>query len=52
MQVQNVGIGEKYLAVRRHTVGPGDTAHEQVRSYFLNGQMINFKYLERLPVPY
>jgi len=35
MQVQNVGLGEKYLAVRRHTVGPGDTAHEQVRSKML-----------------
>ncbi|PSN34704.1 hypothetical protein C0J52_19023 [Blattella germanica] len=24
------GIGDKYLTARRHTVGPGDTAHEQV----------------------
>jgi hypothetical protein len=24
------GIGDKYLMARRHTVGPGDTAHEQV----------------------
>jgi hypothetical protein len=26
------GIGDKYLMARRHTVGPGDTAHEQVSS--------------------
>ena len=25
-----LGIGDKYLTARRHTVGPGDTAHEQV----------------------
>nr|XP_022899756.1 serine/threonine-protein kinase par-1-like isoform X2 [Onthophagus taurus] len=24
------GSGDRYLTVRRHTVGPGDTAHEQV----------------------
>ncbi|XP_023703569.1 serine/threonine-protein kinase SIK3 isoform X4 [Cryptotermes secundus] len=24
------GIGDKYLTARRHTVGPGDTVHEQV----------------------
>lgn len=24
------GNGDKYLTVRRHTVGPGDPAHEQV----------------------
>jgi hypothetical protein len=23
--------GDKYLTVRRHTVGPGDSAHEQVK---------------------
>jgi hypothetical protein len=28
------GIGDKYLMARRHTVGPGDTAHEQVSSDF------------------
>lgn len=26
--------GDKYLTVRRHTVGPGDTAHEQVVNFF------------------
>lgn len=26
------GIGDKYLMARRHTVGPGDTVHEQVCS--------------------
>lgn len=25
------GSSDKYLTTRRHTVGPGDTAHEQVR---------------------
>lgn len=25
--------GDKYLTVRRHTVGPGDIAHEQVRIF-------------------
>lgn len=23
--------GDRYLTIRRHTVGPGDPAHEQVR---------------------
>lgn len=27
--------GDKYLTVRRHTVGPGDPAHEQVSLYAL-----------------
>ncbi|CAB3372690.1 Hypothetical predicted protein [Cloeon dipterum] len=30
IQTQSVNHGDKYLAVRRHTVGPGDTAHEHV----------------------
>jgi hypothetical protein len=30
------GIGDKYLMARRHTVGPGDTAHEQVSSAHFN----------------
>lgn len=30
------GIGDKYLTARRHTVGPGDTAHEQVNSAHFN----------------
>lgn len=29
----DTGSGDKYLTVRRHTVGPGDTAHEQVILY-------------------
>ena len=30
------GIGDKYLTARRHTVGPGDTAHEQVIFYIVS----------------
>lgn len=31
------GSSDRYLTVRRHTVGPGDPAHEQVniRNYYL-----------------
>ncbi|XP_066261864.1 uncharacterized protein [Euwallacea similis] len=31
--------GDKYLTVRRHTVGPGDSAHEQVLEKHYMGQM-------------
>lgn len=31
--------GDKYLQVRRHTVGPGDSVHEQVRFADLNLQI-------------
>lgn len=27
--------GDKYLTVRRHTVGPGDSVHEQVGNFFI-----------------
>jgi len=42
------GIGDKYLMARRHTVGPGDTAHEQVNSdlfliVLLNIQLFMFQ---------
>ncbi|XP_059482421.1 serine/threonine-protein kinase SIK3-like isoform X2 [Neocloeon triangulifer] len=30
IQTQSANQGDKYLAVRRHTVGPGDTVHEHV----------------------
>lgn len=39
------GIGDKYLMARRHTVGPGDTAHEQVSSDLLLIVLLNFQLL-------
>jgi hypothetical protein len=35
-QSSSGGIGDKYLTARRHTVGPGDTVHEQVNSAHFN----------------
>ena len=29
-KTSNESNGDKYLTIRRHTVGPGDTSHEQV----------------------
>jgi len=39
------GIGDKYLMARRHTVGPGDTAHEQVNSDLFLVVLLNFQLL-------
>jgi hypothetical protein len=39
------GIGDKYLMARRHTVGPGDTAHEQVSSDLFFIVLLNFQLL-------
>lgn len=38
----SMSSGDKYLAVRRHTVGPGDSAHEQVlESHYMVQQNTN-----------
>lgn len=41
--------GDKYLTVRRHTVGPGDSAHEQVHLFSFDIKLFyNYKYLTLL----
>lgn len=34
-KTSNESNGDKYLTIRRHTVGPGDTTHQQVSIYRL-----------------
>lgn len=47
--------GDKYLTVRRHTVGPGDPAHEQVKKllfskFFFYTFLVEVEYLCALNV--